>query len=228
MNTYTHKASKFEVKDFDDKTRMVKGYASVFDNTDSDNDVILKGAFNRSIKDWGPSGKDRIKLLAQHDMSRPIAKITELQEDDNGLLIEAKFGTHTDGDDYYRMTKEGIINEFSVGFVPIQKEKNEKGGDDISNIKLYEVSMVTIAANDEAVVTDVKNNNDVLKLIKQVDDDKLQFNLEREVLKLMSDSQETTIPTESEVAPQEDSLGQEVEVKEDDMIEQLNLLFKTQ
>ena len=228
MNTYTHKASKFEVKDFDDKTRMVKGYASVFDNSDSDSDVIFKGAFNKSVSEWGPEGKDRIKLLAQHDMSRPIAKITGLKEDTNGLFIEAKFGTHTDGDDYYRMAKEGIINEFSVGFVPIQKEKNEKDGYDIKEIKLYEVSMVTIAANDEAVVTDVKNNNDVLKLIKQVDDDKLQFNLEREVLKLMSDSQETNTPADSEVAPQEESLEPIVEVKEDNTIEQLNLLFKTQ
>ena len=188
MKGLQQKTSKFQVKEYDDDSRIVKGYASVFNNTDSDSDIILSGAYNKSIKEWGPEGKDRIKLVAQHDIGRPVARITELKEDANGLFMEAKFGTHTDGEDYYRMTKEGIINEFSVGFVPVEKEENEKGGYDISNIKLYEVSMVTVAANDEAVVTDVKND-DVLKLVKQVDNDKLQFKLEREILRLMADAE---------------------------------------
>ena len=139
MEGLIHKTSKFQVKESNDDNRTVKGYASVFKNLDSDNDVIQKGAFNKTVKEWGPEGKDRIKLVAQHDMKRPVAKITDLKEDAEGLYMEAKFGTHTDGEDYYRMAKEGIINEFSVGFVPVEKEENDKGGFDITNIKLYEV-----------------------------------------------------------------------------------------
>ena len=135
--------------------------------------------------------------------------------------MAAKFGTHTLGEDYYRMTKEGIINEFSVGFVPVEKTENEKGGYDISNIKLYEVSMVTVAANDEAVVTDVKSN-DALKLVKQVDDEKLQFKLEREILRLMSDSQETITKTEANGSSKASS---EQNVVEDTLTEKLNKLF---
>ena len=221
MKGLQQKTSKFEVKDFDDTTRMVKGYASVFNNTDSDDDVILKGSYNKSIKEWGPEGKDRIKLVAQHDISRPVARITELKEDSNGLYMEASFGSHTLGDDYYRMTKEGIINEFSVGFVPIEKKENDKGGYDISNIKLYEVSMVTIAANDQAVVTDVKAN-DALKLVKQVGDDKLQFKLEREILRLMSEKQEITTETESDGSSKDSS---EQEIVEPTLAEELNKIF---
>ena len=221
MKGLQQKTSKFQVKEYDDDSRIVKGYASVFNNTDSDSDIILSGAYNKSIKEWGPEGKDRIKLVAQHDIGRPVARITELKEDANGLFMEAKFGTHTDGEDYYRMTKEGIINEFSVGFVPVEKEENEKGGYDISNIKLYEVSMVTVAANDEAVVTDVKND-DVLKLVKQVDNDKLQFKLEREILRLMADA-EATISTESDLAVKEDSLEQEAVIPT--LTEELNKLY---
>ena len=215
------KTSKFQVKEFDDTTRMVKGYASVFNNKDSDDDVILKGSYNKSIKEWGPEGKDRIKLVAQHDISRPVAKITELKEDENGLFMEAKFGTHTDGEDYYRMTKEGIVNEFSVGFVPVEKEENDKGGYDISNIKLYEVSMVTVAANDEAVVTDVKSNG-ALTLVKDVKDAKLQFKLEREILRLMAEKQEITTETESDGSSKDSS---EQEVVEPTLTEELNKLF---
>lgn len=223
MKTLIHKTSKFEVKESNDEKRMIKGYASVFGNLDSDNDVIEKGSFNRTIKAWGPEGKDRIKLCAQHDMSRPIARITELKEDANGLYMEARFGTHTDGDDYYRMAKEGIINEFSVGFVPVQKEENEKGGYDISEIKLYEVSMVTVAANDEAVVTDVKSA-DPMKLVNQVEDEELRHKLEYEILKLTSKSQETTTQPASDLEVKEDAPDPVVE-KEDDLLTQLNNLY---
>ena len=103
MKGLQQKTSKFTVKDFDDTTRIVKGYASVFNNTDSDKDIIQKGAFKRSIKALGPDGADRIKLLAQHKLDRPIGKMVVLNEDSNGLYMEAKFGTHRDGEDYYKM-----------------------------------------------------------------------------------------------------------------------------
>ena len=207
------KASKFQIKESNDDTRVIKGYASVFGNLDSDSDVIKQGAFGKSIKEWGPEGKKRIKLVAQHNMNRPVARIDVLKEDMHGLYMEAKFGTHTEGEDYYRMAKEGIIDEFSVGFVPVEKTENEKGGYDISSIKLYEVSMVTIAANDQAVVTGVKSDNP-LKLVKQVEklDEELAFKLEKEMLKLMS-TQETTTEAEVSVGAKEISPEQEVEQK---------------
>lgn len=224
MEAFITKTSKFEVKDFSDDSRTVKGYASVFSNLDSDSDVIQKGSFNRTIKAWGPEGKDRIKLMAQHDMSRPIAKITKLMEDPNGLYIEAKFGTHTDGDDYYRMTKEGIINEFSVGFQAVEKDDNDAGGYDFKEVKLYEVSMVSIAANDAAVVTDVKSANP-LNLLKQIEDEDLAFKLERELLKLMSKADKASTQPETDLAVTKVSPDAEA-VTKTTIINQLLELYK--
>ena len=217
------KASKFVVKESNDDSRMIKGYASVFGNVDSDMDVIKSGSFNRSIKEWGPEGQDRIKLVAQHDISRPVARITTLKEDSNGLYMEAKFGSHRDGEDYYAMAKDGIINEFSVGFVPVEKSENEKGGYDITNIKLYEVSMVTVAANDQAVVTEVKSA-DPLKLVKQVEDKDLAFKLEKEMLRLMADHKTDTTADVS-LEAKETSLEQPVE--KSDILSELLTIYKT-
>ena len=219
-----HKTSKFEVKEYDDESRVVKGYASVFSNLDSDNDVIKKGAFKKTIKEWGPEGKKRIKLIAQHNMSQPIGKFTKMQEDEHGLYIEAKFGTHSLGEDYYRMAKEGIMDEFSVGFAAIDKKENKAGGYDITNIKLYEVSMVTVAANDEAVVTEVKSE-DTLKLVKQVEDVDLRHKLEYEVLKLMSDSQQTS--TQAEVSLEGKEISPEQEVEKQSLHSELLTMFKS-
>ena len=216
------KTSKFVVEYSSDDDRVIKGWASVFDNVDSDMDVIKRGAYTKTIKERGPEGKGRIKLVAQHKMAMPIGKILKLEETDRGLYMEAKFGTHRDGEDYYRMAKEGIIDEFSVGFVPVKKMENQAGGYDISEIKLYEVSMVTVAANDEAYVTEVKSE-DVLKLIKQVENEDLREKLEYEVLKLSADTQQTTTQAEVSVDGKEASPEPEVENKEIDLNELLTL-----
>lgn len=228
MEGLIRKTAKFVVKNFDDNERIVRGYGAFYGNEDSDGDIIHQGAFARSLKEWGPKGEDRIKLCAQHDMYRPIAKMIHMKEDDKGLYIEARFGTHQDGEDYYRMAKEGIINEFSVGFMSLKDEPiaEEKPGRHIYQGKLYEVSMVTIAANNRAVVTDVKEDKDPLKLAKQVEDKDLRFKLELELLRLMSKSQETSTQAEVDVDVKEISPEQEVEKKSDIMADLLNL-YKT-
>ena len=218
------KASKFEVKESNDDSRIIKGYASVFNNLDSDSDVIQKGAFTKTIKERGPEGKKQIKLVSQHNMGQPVGVIKNLYEDDKGLYMEAKFGTHTAGEDHYRMAKEGILDEFSVGFVAEKKEENNDGGYDIKEIKLYEVSLVTVAANEEAVVTEVKSDKqleEVEKLAKQVEDEDLAFKLEKELLKLKSAllNESTTEPTLEEKDTQP-----ELEEKDDKQLDILTQL----
>ena len=222
-NNYTIKTSKFQVKESDDDSMTIKAYGSVFGNLDSDNDTIQKGAYTKTIKENGPDGRDMVKLVAQHDISRPIAKITSMKEDDYGLLITAKFGDWTDSNDYYKMMKAGVINELSVGFKAIEKEENEKGGYDIKEIKLFEISAVTVAANDKAVVMDVKSN-DPLKLVKQVKDKELAFKLEKEMLKLMSNVQETS--TQPEVSIDGKEISPEPEVEQKSLTSDLLTLYK--
>ena len=50
----------FEAKDLEVKDRTVRGYFSVFDFKDSDEDVITKGAFSKTLKEMG----DRIAHLS--------------------------------------------------------------------------------------------------------------------------------------------------------------------
>ena len=224
MSNYITKTSKFQVKESNDDSMTIKAYGSVFGNMDSDKDVIQKGAYTKTIKENGPDGRDMVKLVAQHDISRPIAKITSMKEDDYGLLIEAKFGDWTDSVDYYKMMKAGVINELSVGFQAVQKDENKDGGYDIKEIKLYEISAVTVAANDKAVVMDVKSN-DPLKLVKQVKDKDLAFKLEKEMLKLMSGVQEDS--TQAEVSIDGKEAAPEPEVEQKSLEQQLLTLYKS-
>ena len=216
MNTILYKQAPMgELLDADEKAGVVKGYASVFDNKDSDNDIIRKGSYRKTIAENG----QRVKYLYQHDMDKPLGKMSMLEEDDKGLVFEAKIAKTSLGNDVIELIKAGVITENSVGIMPIQKEMVD-GVRNITEVKLYEVSAVTLAANDQALIMDVKGNYDPEKILKRYDNiarlirkgnitDELGFALEAETLKLKSlFAKVATQPTDIEVT-------EPVEVKND-------------
>ena len=65
-----------ELKDIDDNLGIVSGYGSIFGNLDSDNDIIEKGAYKRTIKNNGK----RVKYIYNHQIDKPIGKMKELEK----------------------------------------------------------------------------------------------------------------------------------------------------
>ena len=201
MNTILYKAAPVgELIDADEKAGIIKGYGSYFGNKDSDNDVITKGAYKKTIAENG----DRVKYLYQHDMNQPIGKMTELYEDNKGLVFVAEIAKTQLGNDVVELMKSGVITENSVGIMPMQKN-NKSDYREITEVKLYEISAVTLAANDQAKILDVKGNVDVEKLSKRYDNlsklirkgnisDEMGFAIEAEILKLKSLFVEFTKP----------------------------------
>ena len=145
-----------QISDIDENLGIVKGYGSVFGNKDSDNDIIEKGAYRRTIKNNG----SRVKYLYQHDITKPIGKMKELYEDEKGLVFVAEVPKTTFGNEVLELMKYGVIDENSVGIMPVKKDFDEDGIRVIKEAKLYEISAVTIAANDEAKILEVKGEYD--------------------------------------------------------------------
>jgi HK97 family phage prohead protease len=118
INSYAVKSFGTELKDLSLDNREVAVYLSVFDTIDSDNDIIRRGAFKKSINDKGPdsSSNRKIAFLRHHDWEQQIGKFLRLEEDSKGLFAVGKLGTSTKGEDALRDYEEGIINEHSIGF----------------------------------------------------------------------------------------------------------------
>ncbi|MCV6601409.1 MAG: HK97 family phage prohead protease, partial [Cohaesibacter sp.] len=62
-------------------TGLFEGYACLFDVEDLGRDVLIKGAFAKSLQRRGLQG---IKLLNQHDPAEPLGRWLEIREDDKG------------------------------------------------------------------------------------------------------------------------------------------------
>jgi HK97 family phage prohead protease len=184
---------RFKNESFSDVTEegIITGFASKFRSTpDSDGDIIVKGAYKKTLSE----NKDRIKFLWQHRMDQPLGKMVEIIEDESGVPFTAKISNTKLGQDAKTLIKDGVLNEFSVGFIPM-KEDYKDGVNYIKEIKLFEVSLVTLAADDQATMTGYKSKfksaddlvNEFDRLIsisKKLEADDSRIVIEYELLKL--------------------------------------------
>jgi HK97 family phage prohead protease len=144
------------IEDVDDVKGIVTGYFSAFNNIDSDGDVIVSGAYKKSIAENGPMGRNRIMHLLQHNPLMPLAKPMELMEDAKGLRFTSKNTETSYGKDVIKLYSEGVFNEHSVGF-EIVKADNKAGYREIKEIKLWEGSTVTWGANPNTPIESMKS-----------------------------------------------------------------------
>ena len=148
------KNTTLEIKDVDTTKRIVVGYFSAFGNKDSDGDVIVKGAFKKTISE----NKDRIAHLLQHDITKPVGKLLKLEEDEKGLRFESKMSQSTLGNDTLIQYQEGILREHSIGFNTLKEQKREDYNE-IQEVKLWEGSTVTFGANSLTPVEAIKDES---------------------------------------------------------------------
>ena len=209
MNFLYKAAPLGELTDYDEKNSIVKGYGSYFDNKDSDQDIIRKGAYKKTIEENG----ERVKYLYQHNMMQPIGKMEELYEDEKGLVFVASIPKTTLGSDVIELMKARVITENSVGIMPIVKE-NKENYREIREVKLYEISAVTLAANDQAKIIDVKGEKNLDEVYKRYDNlckllrkgdisDDMGYAIESELLKLKTLFVSATQPIEEITEPVE-------------------------
>jgi HK97 family phage prohead protease len=144
------------IEDVDDVKGIVTGYFSAFNNIDSDGDVIVSGAYKKTVAENGPMGRNRIMHLLQHNPLMPLGKPMELMEDAKGLRFTSKITETSYGKDVIKLYAEGVFNEHSVGF-EIIKADNKAGYREIREIKLWEGSTVTWGANPNTPIESMKS-----------------------------------------------------------------------
>lgn len=200
---------------------IVEGYASTFDREpDSYGDVIAKGAFARTLDEWRAKGGEglSIPLLYGHNTDDPmhnIGKVTEAYEDERGLFVHAEFDADNPTAQYARkLASEGRIYQFSFAYA-IRDAADVELADgtrayELRDLDLYEVSLVQIPANQNAVVTGVKSGRrnskadaDELRSIRE-----LANQITQAINGLLADEDE---PDESEDGPEPDANAEEPE-----------------
>jgi HK97 family phage prohead protease len=145
----------FEVKAVDEAEGTFDGYASVFGNIDSYDEVVDKGAFTKTIQE----NSQRVKVCWNHDWYEPIGRPIKMEEDNHGLFVKSKISSTQRGKDTLTLLRDGVVTELSIGFQTMKDEYETLTGGRVirhlKEIRLWEYSPVTWAANDLALITGV-------------------------------------------------------------------------
>jgi len=165
----------FERKSYPTEVKLVNSdegiwecYASTFKDTpDPYGDVVDRGAFKKTIKD----NFKRIRNLWNHNVNEPIGKPLHMEEDSKGLFCRNKLSLGVQrAREVRELMADGVINETSIGFDTITDRVKDKVRH-LVEVRLWDISPVTFAANEEAQILSVKMN-DLLRL-QDIDPGKL-------------------------------------------------------
>lgn len=147
-------ASPLAIKALSETTGEIEGYGSVFDVVDSYDEVVKRGAFEKSLTKARETGR-LPAMLWQHRMDEPIGVWTDMREDEQGLYVRGRLLIDADplAQRALAHLKNGSVTGLSIGYSAMTFAGNVR---DIIDLDLKEVSLVTIPANDAARVTAVK------------------------------------------------------------------------
>jgi HK97 family phage prohead protease len=144
------------VKDIDTAKKSVVFAFSKLNDYDSDEDYTEKTAFDKTMKESGPDGSNRIRHVWNHDRKEmPIGRVTKMWRDNEYAYTESKMLDNQKALDAWDAYKEGAINEHSYWGKSYNTGINEKGGKIIKEVKLFEVSTVLWGAQEKAKLVEL-------------------------------------------------------------------------
>jgi HK97 family phage prohead protease len=146
--------SFLEVKSIDEDKRIIRGVATT-PTVDRVGDII---------DPLGVKFSNPMAFLWQHRHDQPIGSVKFQKPTKTGIDFEAEIastdepGTLKDRlDEAWQSIKLGLVRAVSIGFRPIEYAFMDSGGIRYNETEVYELSAVTIPANSDALITQVKS-----------------------------------------------------------------------
>ena len=150
MNTkqYNNLGLEYKLNPFQSATKnarkfTVSGYASLFEQADENNDVVARGAYAASLKEKRDKGV-RIKMLWQHDPAQPIGVWETVREDEKGLFVKGYLLSDVPkAAEAAALLAAGALDGLSIGYRTKKAQRGAQGRRYLTQIDLWEVSLVT-------------------------------------------------------------------------------------
>lgn len=155
------------INKLDDEKGIFEGYGNVFNVVDHHRHIVEPGAFLKSLNRWNNKGRFPA-LLWQHDTEKPIGIYEHMAEDEHGLQVRGRLLVDEVplAREAWALLKAGAIGGLSIGYNTVQAEHDNNRILHIKEIDLWEVSLVTFPANEEAGVTHIKTIREFEKFLR--------------------------------------------------------------
>lgn len=197
-----HLYKSFELKA--NEAGTISGFFSTYDKEpDSYGDIIDPGAFTETLKKREESGHP-FPLCWNHDFSAVIGAVDSVKDTEKGPFIEAHFLDTQLAQDVRKMLQSGAVYQFSFAYdvlgnrAPTQEEQEKGITNVLTKVDVFEISVVTVPANQNAVATEVKagrrNNKSDEATIKEI------IKLAQSLLETKEEPEDTTAEDEAKSA----------------------------
>jgi HK97 family phage prohead protease len=140
----------------------LEGYASVFGNIDMVGDVVMPGAFRKTISDWRHASQP-MPLTVDHNLTTDglIGSVSDLAEDSHGLKFKARFSRSDKAQRVRQDIIDGHLRGTSFIYEPIRSEPGRFDGKTVrflQELRLHEITIASgpLIVNKLAVVTSAK------------------------------------------------------------------------
>ena len=135
------------------------GYAAKFGEVNAHNEIVMPGAFARTIADHKARGINP-PMLWSHDQSQPIGVWDSLAEDATGLAVRGRLVLDTaKGREAHALMRAGAITGLSIGFRNAKATRAASGVRQIADLDLGEISLVTLPSASNARIISVRNRS---------------------------------------------------------------------
>jgi HK97 family phage prohead protease len=201
-----HKYKEFALRKSAEDAGTISGYFSTYDRIpDSYGDVIAKGAFAETIAKRKESGHP-FPLCWNHDLNQIIGSVDpdSIEDTDKGPLMTATFFDTPLAQEKREIVKSGVVYQFSFAYDvleagPVELEDGIKANE-LRKLDLFEVSIVPIPANQNAIMTDVKAG----RRNSKSDEDKI-----KQAIALLQSVLDTEEPDDGEDKPEANEASEE-------------------
>ncbi|WP_299869495.1 HK97 family phage prohead protease [uncultured Roseobacter sp.] len=147
---------------------VISGYASLFGAVDQGNDVVAAGAYAASLATLAAKGT-KVKMLWQHDPTQPIGIWDEVREDGKGLWVKGRLlDSVAKGREAAALIDAGAIDGLSIGYRTRKAIKNSKGQRLLTELELWEVSLVTFPMLPSARVAGKSEETDLDRSLRDM------------------------------------------------------------
>lgn len=156
-----------------------EGSLAVYGNVDDGGDVIQYGAMRKTLAEGGA----RRPLLWQHNQQEPIG-VLNLVDTPTALLASGKLVLAVPrAKEAYELLRVGALTDLSIGYKAVKQIIGKAGERILTEIRLFEGSLVTVGMNSAAKIRSVKTvepdaDMEAVEAVRNLARDLKQFRIE--------------------------------------------------
>lgn len=136
--------------------RQFDGHGSVFNVSDLGDDIVLSGAFKRSLAQHAKNGT-MPPMFWMHNPEKVPGKWLDIREDDYGLAVKGELMPTPLGDEVRILLQKEAVKGMSIGYRTLDHDYDKEGHRLIKEAELWEVSIVSLPMNPLAQIVHVKS-----------------------------------------------------------------------